>query len=285
MVIESTPQLLNATSLKSYYPKESATKLKAYVAAHKVYAVPVIDDSGKGAHFNDSRSSYSGIGHGTVLIVADTADDAPVGFIFAPATNISYSAVDTSYCYAISVGRFTTASQLPVTIASFTASAQAKAIELNWLTATELNTNHFAVQRSEDGKTFATIGTLDAKGSGANSYQFTDNSPLNGNNYYRLESVDKDGATSFSKVVSALLTINDSRLTIYPNPTHDIATIKGSHIASIQVMDNMGRFVRSETLKDATNPTFSLRSLPSGIYHIRIQTTDGKINNMSVVKQ
>ena len=285
MIIESQPQLLDATSLKSYYPKVSATKLKAFVTAHKVYAVPVIDDSGKGAHFNDSRSSYSGIGHGTVLIVADTADDAPVGFIFAPATNISYSAVDTSYCYAISVGRFTTASQLPVTIASFTASVQNKTIELNWLTATELNTNHFCIQRSEDGKTFTTIGTLDAKGSGANSYRFTDNAPINGNNYYRLESVDKDGALTYSKVISLQLAVNSNQLSVYPNPTHDIATIKGSHIASIQVMDNMGRFVRSETLKDATNPTFSLRSLPSGIYHIRIQTTDGKINNISVVKQ
>jgi len=285
MVIESTPQLLNATTLKTYYPKASTAKVNAFVAAHRVYAVPVIDDSGKGAHFNDSRSSYSGIGHGTVLIVADTADDAPTGFIFAPSTNISYSAIDTSYCYAISVGRFTTASQLPVTIASFTASSQHKSIELNWTTATELNTNHFTIERSNDGINFNTKGTVSTKGSGANSYLFTDESPETGINYYRLQSVDNDGAVSYSKVVSCEWLVVSNHLKVFPNPSRNVVTVVGNHILSLEVLDNRGRVILVQSLKDATNPTLSLVSFPTGIYHIRVQTTDGKTSSLSVVKE
>jgi hypothetical protein len=285
MVIESQPQLLDATTLKTYYPKESSTKINAFVIAHRVYAVPVIDDSGEEAHFNDSRASYSGIGHGTVLIVADTADDAPIGFIFAPTTNIAYSAVDTSFCYAISVGRYVTASQLPVSITSFTAVEQNKNIELNWNTAEEVNTKSFNVQHSTDGANFTNIGTVNAIGFGANSYQFTDKSPVNGIDYYRIETLDKDGAVSYSKVVSCELSVVSKQIAVYPNPSRDKVTINGNHIASVQVIDNIGRVVKVVTLKDATNPTLIVSGLASGIYHLSIQTTDGKTSTIGFVKE
>ncbi|MFP5043025.1 cohesin domain-containing protein [Parasediminibacterium sp. JCM 36343] len=123
MILENKPIALDATTLKPYYPKETAKKLKAFVAKHKVYAVNVFDDSGQDAHFNDSRKNNSGIGHGTVLIVTDTLDDAPVGFMFSGSTNISYTPLDTSHTYAISVGRFTSKAQLPTTIAGSVTSA------------------------------------------------------------------------------------------------------------------------------------------------------------------
>jgi len=174
---------------------------------------------------------------------------------------------------------------LPVTLSSFTANVHNKTIETEWVTATELNTSHFIIQHSTDGSSFTDIGTVKAIGIGANSYAFTDNKPANGINYYRLESVDKDGATSFSKVVSVLPTINDSRLTIYPNPAKDYVTIKGNHIASIQVIDNLGRVVKVVSLQNATNPTLSVSSLPAGVYHLRIQTTDGNVSGVGFIKE
>gem|GEM_PF-2021359 len=174
---------------------------------------------------------------------------------------------------------------LPVSIKAFTVSVDGNHSVLNWATATELNTSHFNVQHSTDGSNFSNIGNVKAIGSGANSYQFTDKSPANGTNYYRLQSVDKDGASTYSKIVSASLTINDSRLTIYPNPAKDYLTIKGNHIASVNVLDNMGRLVSVQSLKDATNPSITVASLPAGVYHLRIQTTAGSISTIAFVKQ
>jgi len=172
---------------------------------------------------------------------------------------------------------------LPVKLQSFSATANNKTIAINWHTATELNTRHFKIQHSTDGNSFTDIGTVKAMGSGANGYSFTDNTPANGTNYYRLQSVDKDGSSSYSKVVSVQFTVDRLPLTVVPNPARDVATIKGSHIASVQVIDNIGRVVKVVSLKDATNPVLSVNSLPSGVYHLRVQTTDGNVSGVAIV--
>ena len=53
----------------------------------------------------------------------------------------------------------------------------------------------------------------------------------------------------------------------------------------MQVVDNMGRVVKTQTLKDATNPMLSVGGLPVGIYHLRVQTTDGKVSGVGFVKE
>ncbi|NJN35007.1 MAG: T9SS C-terminal target domain-containing protein, partial [Saprospiraceae bacterium] len=63
-------------------------------------------------------------------------------------------------------------------------------------TASERNGSHFDVQRSKDGKTFTTIGQVKAVGNSLTlqRYEFSDENPLSGTNYYRLNAVDLDGA-------------------------------------------------------------------------------------------
>jgi len=179
-----------------------------------------------------------------------------------------------------------TPASLPVSISSFTARANNNySTLLNWHTATELNTSYFNVQHSVDGTSFTDLDAVKAVGNGANSYQFIDNSPANGINYYRLQTVDKDGAKTYSKVVSIQFTINNNQLTVYPNPAQRVVNIGGKHIASVQVFDNAGRFVNTTILNDATNPSITVSGLPAGIYHLRIQTTDGKVNVVSFVKE
>ena len=177
------------------------------------------------------------------------------------------------------------AGTLPVSIQNITLEAINGKTYLNWNTASELNTSHFIIQRSTDGINFANQGNVSAVGSGANKYHFTDNNPTSGTNYYRLQSVDKDGHSAFSKVVSVQLAVNNNQLTVFPNPGSDKVTIRGNHIVLIQVLDNIGRLVNTVSLKDATNPTLSLNSLLGGNYHLRIQTTDGKFSSVGFIKE
>ena len=176
---------------------------------------------------------------------------------------------------------------LPITFDNISATKENSDIAINWQTTTELNTNHFIIQHSTDGSSFKDIGTVKAIGSGANSYSFTDNNPtpslLNGVVYYRLQSVDKDGASTYSKVVSVQLTVNRLPFTVVPNPARDVVTVKGNNIISVQVIDNIGRVVKVVSLKDATNPVLSVSSLAAGVYHLRVQTTDGKVSGASFV--
>ena len=174
---------------------------------------------------------------------------------------------------------------LPITLSSFSATAINKTIQTNWFTATELNTSHFIVQHSTNGSTFTDLGSVKAIGIGANKYAYTDVSPVVGTNYYRLKSVDKDGAVTYSKIVTAAFTTNNSALTTFPNPTRGNVTIKGNHIVLVQVVDNFGREVKVVTFKDASNPSLSVSSLATGVYNLRVQTTDGKVNRIGMVKE
>jgi hypothetical protein len=112
MVMQTAPQLLTADSLSLFFPSQTIAQATALLATRHIYSVPVFDCSGQKAHFRDSRTDVSGIGHGTLLILTDPADDAPVGFIF-DSTQVTYSTlhIDTlgASVYAISVGRFVTA--------------------------------------------------------------------------------------------------------------------------------------------------------------------------------
>ena len=174
---------------------------------------------------------------------------------------------------------------LPVKVSSINAIQQGKSIQTNWHTSTELNTANFIIQHSTDGSSFTDIGIVKAIGSGANSYSFTDTHPTSGTNYYTLRSVDKDGSSSYSKVVSIQLTVDRLPFTVVPNPARDIVTVKGNHIASVQVIDNIGRVVKTVSLKDATNPTLYVGGLPKGVYHLRVQTTDGKVQGELLLKE
>ena len=88
---------------------------------------------------------------------------------------------------------------LPLNFLSFTARPGAnQQVNLEWQISDATNVSHFVVERSTDGSTFSTIGQVNF--TSANSYAFTDNNAVAGNNYYRIESVDNDGYTQYSSV-------------------------------------------------------------------------------------
>jgi len=283
MIMVHYPILLNATNMKSYFPKVTTTSINTLLSKNKVYQVDIFDDCNY-RHFNDSRT-IDGVGFGSVLVVADTADDAPMGYFFSPSSNLSYTPISTAKTYAICVARYTSPSQLPVILESFTAEGINNSIQIDWQTAQERNISQFILQHSINARVFEDIATMTANSNGANNYQFTDKYPINGVNYYRLQIIDKDGAVSFSKTISFQISINSSLFSIFPNPAKNIVTIRGNHISSVQVVDNLGRLFNSVRLQDATNPAIAVSHLPSGIYHLRIQTIDGKVSEVGFVKE
>lgn len=176
---------------------------------------------------------------------------------------------------------------LPVSIANYQlkqTNSRDIQVENDWTVANEQNTSYYNVQRSVDGTDFTTIGKVVAKGSGANSYQFKDNSPANGINYYRLQIVDKDGISSYSKVISIQLSINNFQLTIFPNPAKDFIIVKEKNIKEINIFDNVGRLVRTQKgLNSSSEQNKVTFCLQAGVYIVRLLMADGKIVNEKFV--
>jgi hypothetical protein len=80
-------------------------------------------------------------------------------------------------------------------------------------------------------------------------------------------------------------TVDGLPITVYPNPAKSVVTVKGNHIASVQVIDNLGRVVKVVSAKDAMNPAISVNGLPAGVYQLKIQSTDGKVSSIGMVKE
>lgn len=114
-------------------------------------------------------------------------------------------------------------STLPVELMFFYGENLKKKNRLYWQTATEKNNKHFVVERSDDGLNFKEIGNIEGKGNSRviNFYEFFDNDPLYGNNYYRLKQVDFDGAYEYHRLVVLNSELKNDQLNVFPNPSPD----------------------------------------------------------------
>lgn len=121
-------------------------------------------------------------------------------------------------------------STLPVELTAFNAVPVGRTIQLDWSTASEKNSDHFTVERGNDGLTFAPIGNVIAAGTSQAPlhYAFLDAFPEGGVNYYRLKQVDKDGTSTLSDVVVAESGQQASVL-LFPNPVKDMLTIRSAN--------------------------------------------------------
>ena len=93
---------------------------------------------------------------------------------------------------------------LPVTLIDFTAKNNSEKIALKWKVASEINVSHYAIERSGNNQSFENIGEVNANNlfTIQDNYNFDDNFPLQGINYYRLSMIDKDGTSKYSKTIS-----------------------------------------------------------------------------------
>jgi Secretion system C-terminal sorting domain len=119
-----------------------------------------------------------------------------------------------------------TAAPFPVELIDFRGIKVKDKHQLLWSTSSELNSNYFEIERSKDGKNWNKIGD-NIKAAGNSNvfrhYEFMDNNPLNGINYYRLVQVDLDGKLTYTKVV---ILINErSEISVFPSPASSQFTI------------------------------------------------------------
>jgi len=175
---------------------------------------------------------------------------------------------------------------LPLDLLSFTGRLQNNnSVLLNWKTENEINTSHFAIERSIDGNRFIGIGNVSANGrnnTGSSfSYSYTDNDAINQSSqrlYYRLKMIDIDGTYKYSNIVSISLPLTTGKLTISPNPViNEVKVTIASPAdgrAQWKLMDNVGRIILkgSENVKKGAgnNFTINMNKLSAGTYYLSV---------------
>ncbi len=171
---------------------------------------------------------------------------------------------------------------LPVSLISFNAQGYKLFNLLIWNTATEINTTHFNIQRSANGKDFSTVGKLNAKGAGAYNYKdITSDYSRQSKLYYRLEIVDKDGSKTYSEIRE--LRMDNGLLTISPNPAKNNVNITGSNMKQIRLLDYAGRVVEMKEVANNTAINISVSHLPKGLYLVQATYNDGSTKTEKLV--
>ncbi len=163
---------------------------------------------------------------------------------------------------------------LPVELTLFNGTKQNKESVLFWKTASEKNNQAFYVERSSDGISFETIGSIAGNGSTnvTQHYQFTDHFPRTGINYYRLRQVDFDGTTSYSRFVK-LSFEKTLAINIYPNPSSGVFQLSLLETEPIEaeVYNSLGQLMTEKIEQTGSNDfTLDLSERCDGLYYVKI---------------
>jgi hypothetical protein len=168
---------------------------------------------------------------------------------------------------------------LPVELISFTTKVNQTAVEIVWVTGSEIDTDYFEVFASSDGKIWESVGVRDGMGNSneINTYSITDTDILDNNiKYYKLKQVDLDGEFTFSEI--NLVTLNSKAAVLHAHDDGESIHIYYDGISGglgLGIYDIHGAVVRllGLTIEDDDTKHLSLKKEPlsPGIYFIQLQ--------------
>ena len=184
---------------------------------------------------------------------------------------------------------------LPVKLLYFRAEVSSGVV-LQWATASEIDNDYFAIERSENGIDYYQIATLLGNGTydGLLEYEYVDKKPQAAVEYYRLKQVDFDGVSeTFQPIrVEASGVLPEHKISLYPsvvgNGQLNITSDQPLYIHDLTVYSMKGGALMSVGhAEQNTMNTYLLdvNQLTSGVYILRLKTTEGDtFTNRFVVK-
>lgn len=182
-------------------------------------------------------------------------------------------------------------STLPIQLNSFSAVKKGSSVQLNWNASMDAE-SRFNVQRSDNGINFYTIGTLyfpTGTNGLSNDYYFTDESPLAGVNYYRLEYTETGEMTLYSDVRSVRFDEQTS-FRISPNPVSgaliQVELAKGvQNRLTMRLLTITGRIIQQQEVNgNGKSVQMNLNgAIPSGTYILQVLDANRAVYSKQVV--
>lgn len=142
---------------------------------------------------------------------------------------------------------------------------------------------NFEIERSEDGIKYTVVHTVKADNAG--DYNWVDENPLSGVNYYRVHNPDPANKSSYSNMARVVNGAADQAVNIFPNPvTGGLVNVdfrqvpKGNY--EMRILNSNGQVVFKQQINIMTSGFESKKiKLPaataSGIYRLEVQGSEG----------
>ncbi len=158
-----------------------------------------------------------------------------------------------------------------------------QSLENIWQTANEINVSHFNIQRSINGNNFITIGKVKAQNKLTNEYSFIDETPNEGLNYYKIESVDFDGRKQYSTTQQINTKPQTPNIAVFPNPAKDFVTIiSQENIKEVKIINQLSQLVQHQ-IPNTKQITINTKQFTKGLYIVQCTTNKGEINTQKLI--
>lgn len=169
---------------------------------------------------------------------------------------------------------------LPVELLSIEGRATPSFNLVSWQTASEINTSHFSIERSLNGRdNFELLGEVSATGNEFTGAFYTfEDLELNPIAYYRIKFVDLDGQFQYSNTVVVQRTSNQLEIQkIYTRPAAfsmiNYSTSNSARNVSFALINQNGQVIYEQHgLPTGDNQNFEIpvSNLPKGLYFISL---------------
>jgi len=236
------------------FPGRSAVLIDNYLKT----SVPVGLNDTTSVNFNITNDAASAAANRFSLIISNSVSEglAPVEFIFSNAARTNQT------------------------------------VNLSWKAENISKGNIFSIQKSDDGINFFDAATVNVSDPAKSQYEYSDKTPKEGDNYYRIATTDKNGTQSFSKTMKVNVTPGLEGISVYPNPaTAENLNLKMANLTpgeyNIRILNSFGQVFLQKKVQynggTAIERIQPAQKVPSGIYRIEIISKDGKRKTFSIV--
>jgi hypothetical protein len=185
----------------------------------------------------------------------------------------------------------TTTSPLPVNFGGVTATKTNAGVNIKWNILSEINTEKYEVERSNDGSNFNSISTITA--TNASLYNYTDVSAITNTIFYRIKAIDKNGSYQYSNIIKLNSSNSQQEFIVAPNPvTNHQFTIQLNNFSQGVYVLNLigvnGQQVYTQTINHAGGSLSQSVQIPpfikEGIYQVQILNKEMKLTQTIIVQ-
>ncbi|MEI8060531.1 MAG: T9SS type A sorting domain-containing protein, partial [Ferruginibacter sp.] len=180
-----------------------------------------------------------------------------------------------------------TTNPLAVTWGGVYAYRQNHSLKIQWSTAQEINTSHFDVERSINGRDWdLAIPFVPAHNlSTAYTYMQTDADYITEKVYYRIKQTDKNGHFTYSSVVMVGADNGIDKVIVYPVPVQNgfhVDNINPKNIKKMELITLNGGTIRTWF---SAQSSYDISNITQGMYILKITTTDDTVIFSKLTKQ
>jgi uncharacterized repeat protein (TIGR01451 family) len=180
---------------------------------------------------------------------------------------------------------------MPVTFTSIKAIQKDENILVEWSVENESGILQYEIEKSADGINFLQTGKVSALNKGAANYQWTDEQPFEGNNYYRIRSVSRDGKINYTLIVKVVMAKRETKIFVYPNPVTDgfirlrlKDQTPGIYIT--RLFNSLGQLILNDKFticEQSSQQSIPVNNLPTGIYQLEVVKPDGNHEFIKII--